>query len=364
MPGYDPNAYRMGIEFEYQLVDADGQPQHWKDLSFPVLKDVIAKSNAPSNDYMAVKYPGSNQRSFYLEGYDLTDERGEITDLHVKGIEISTPVATDVYEQQEYLVQHYEEMQTLLAEVGLRGSAYGAHRSTEEYRGPRGGRGVEGWAAAETAMMTWGIHVNVSFPEAVEAGLDRDYLHAKFDWFGPALILLSANTPVRGEGPWTVDGVVGKSERSYRRSFTRRPLYFRDDQYFRKEVTCIDITNRLDLVRGYTALVSGLMLEKGEFEHVASPFADQNMRQAAIHGYQAPLIDRHFQPVDAGALVDDALDRAAKGLADQGLDTSALDALRDLADRRRCPADDTLDTWYANPDWAAFLAQQADLTGH
>lgn len=364
MPGYDPDAYRMGIEFEYQLVSAEGRPQHWKDLSFPLLKDVIAKSNAPSNDYMAVKYPGSDQRSFYLEGYDLTDDGGEVLDLHVKGIEISTPIAADVYEQQEYLVQHYEEMQGLLAEAGLRGSAYGAHRSREEYEGPRGGRGVEGWAAAETAMMTWGIHVNVSFPDAVEARLDRDYLHAKLDWFAPALILLSANTPVRGEGPWTVDGVAGKSERSYRRSFTRRPMYFRDDQHHRKEVTCFDITNRLDLIRGYSALVAGLMLEGGEIEYVASPFADHNMRLASLHGYQAPLLNRHFQPVDTGALVDDALDRAAKGLAGQGLDDVALDALRHLAAERRCPADDTLDAWYAEPDWNPFLARYSELTGH
>ncbi|MEV4336993.1 glutamate-cysteine ligase family protein [Streptomyces sp. NPDC049590] len=364
MSGYDPNSFRMGVEYEYQLITADGRPQHWQDLSFPQLKDLIARSNAPRNAYMAVKYPGSDQRSFYLEGYDLTDEQGDITDLHVKGIEISTPIAADVYEQQEYLVQHYQEMQALLAGIGLTGSAYGAHATPGEYRGPRGGRGVEGWAAAETAMMTWGIHVNVSFPEAVEAELDRDYLHAKFDWFGPALILLSANTPVRGDGPWTVDGVVGKSERSWRRSFTRRPLYFRDDQYFRKEVTCFDITHRLDLVRGYTALVAGLMLEKGDFDHVASPFADHNMRQAALHGYQAPLLNRHFEPVDGGALVDDALARAAKGLADQGLDTAPLDALRALAEGRRCPADDTLDTWYAQPDWASFLRAHADLTGH
>jgi len=364
MPGYDPDAYRMGIEFEYQLVSAEGRPQHWKELSFPLLKDVIAKSNAPANDYMAVKYPGSDQRSFYLEGYDLTDDAGEIVDLHVKGIEISTPIASDVYEQQEYLVQHYKEMQGLLAEVGLRGSAYGAHVSQAEYRGPRGGRGVEGWAAAETAMMTWGIHVNVSFPDAVEARLDRDYLQAKFDWFGPALVLLSANTPVRGEGPWTLDGVAGKSERSYRRSFTRRPLYFRDDQHHRKEVTCFDITNRLDLIRGYTALVAGLMLEGGDIEYVAGPFADHNMRLAALHGYQAPLLDRHFQPVDTGALVHDALDRAATGLAGQGMDSGPLDALKLLAAQRRCPADDTLDDWHTQPDWTTFLARYSDLTDH
>jgi hypothetical protein len=141
-------------------------------------------------------------------------------------------------------------------------------------------------------------------------------------------------------------------------------MYFRDDQHFRKEVTCFDITNRLDLVRGYTALVTGLMLEQGTFKHVASPSADHNMRLASVHGYQAPLLDRHFQPVDAGALVDDALDRATKGLADHGLDTKALNALRSLAERRRCPADDTLETWHANPDWAAFLSQHTDLTGH
>jgi hypothetical protein len=364
MSGYDANSYRIGVEFEYQLTDADGLPRHWQDLSFPVLKEVIAKSHAPSNDYMAIKYPGSDRRSFYLEGYDLAGEQGEIVDLHVKGIEISTPIAQDVLEQQAYLVQHYEEMQTLLAKVGLRGSAYGAHQIATEYQGPRGGRNAEGWAAAETAMMTWGIHVNVSFPETVEAQLDRDYLRAKFDWFAPALILLSANTPVRGEGPWAVNGKVGKSERSWRRSFTRRPLYFRDDQYFRKEVTCFDVTNRLDLIRGYTALVSGLMLESDAIDYVAAPFADENMRRAALDGYQARLLDRHFAAVEGGALVDDCLVRAANGLDSLGLDKQPLDILCSLADQRRCPADDTLQLWHADPSWAAFLDAQSEFTGH
>ena len=128
MASYDPHAVRMGIEFEYQLIDAEKRPQHWSELSFPLLKSVIARSNAPSNDYLAIKYPGSDQRSFYLEGYDLTDSSGAIVDVHVKGVEISTPIAADVYEQQKRLVEHYEEMQGLLAEVGLQGSAYGVHQ--------------------------------------------------------------------------------------------------------------------------------------------------------------------------------------------------------------------------------------------
>lgn len=361
MIGYDPSAFRLGIELEYQLVDTTGKPQHWTDLSFETLKDVIARSEAPALDYLAVKYPGSAQRSYYLEGYDLTDPHGAIVDLHVKGMEISTPISADVHEQQDHLVRLYAQMQRLLADLGLRGSVYGAHHTDEEYVGPRGERSVVGWAAAETAMTTWGIHVNVSFPDAIEATLDRARVSATLDWFAPALVLLSANTPIRGSGPWQVGGVVGKSERSYRRSFTRRPLYFRDDQHHRKEVTCFDATNRLDLIRGYTAVVAGLILNPGETSYVPAPFADHNMRMAAVYGYAAPLVDRHFTGVDAAGLVDDALARAAVGLSRYDLDTAALAPLLDLAARRRCPADDTLESWHAAPQWPAFLSRYVDL---
>ena len=103
----------------------------------------------------------------------VTDDDGEFVDLDVKGLEISTPVSGDVWEQQSHLVRQYGELQQLLADVGLRGVPYGAHVAEEEYVGPRGERTTEGWDAAETAMMTWGIHVNVSFPDSVEAKLDR-----------------------------------------------------------------------------------------------------------------------------------------------------------------------------------------------
>ena len=364
MSTYDTEAYRMGIEFEYQLQALeDGRPLHWRQLDFEMLKGVIDRSNAVSNDYMAVKYPGSAQRSTYLEGFDFTDEDGEVLDLHVKGVEISTPVAGDVWGQQEHLVRQYTELQRLLADVGLRGVPYGGHSSLEEYVGPRGQRSIEGWASAETAMMTWGIHINVSFPDDVEAQLDRELVEAAFERFAPALVLLSANTPVRGGGEWVVDGVVGPSERSFRRSFTRRPMYFRDEQHNRKEVTCFDITNRLDLIRGYTSIVAGLALHGGEVDRQPVTVTDHNLRLTSVRGYDASLIDRHFRPVEPDALVVEALERAEKGLQSYGLETASLQPLRDLAARRRTPADDTLELWRSSRDWPTFLQAQADLVG-
>ncbi len=359
---YNQEQFRFGLEFEFQLArSADSHPVHHRELDFETLKSVVARSGAAVNDYMVIKYPGSSQRSTYLEGYDLIDGSGEFTSLDVKGVEISTPIAEDVLGQQEWLVTQFSDVQEHLSSVGLFGSAYGSHMTAYEYRGTRGGRTVLGWAAAETAMMTWGIHVNISFPDEIEDTLDRGLILANFERFGPALVVLSANTPIRGEGPWVHDGAPGVSERSYRRSFTRRPLYFRDDQHHRKEVTCFDLTPRLDLIRAYSSVCAGLMLNAGALDPQLESITDHNMREASAAGYDATFIDRHFQRTAAVALVDELLDRAEAGLESCSLDSSDLALLRTMHADRSVPADETLAAWHRAPSWPEFLNANRSL---
>ncbi len=126
-------------------------------------------------------------------------------------------------------------------------------------------------------------------------------------------------------------------------------------------MTCFDVTPRLDLIRAYSSVSAGLMLNPAPLEPQLESVTDHNMRAAALHGYGATFVDRHFDAVPAGALVDELLDRAEAGLAGLAIDASDIALLRAMARDRRVPADSTLVTWQSTGSWPEFLDAHRSL---
>lgn len=338
-----PDTFKMGLELELMLTDEHFNALHADSIPFSLGKKVIANTEAEHLDYLMIKYPGSAQLPYYCEGYDLFDNSGQFTDLDVKGIEISTPIAFSFPELIEHVQHYYKNIEESLRAENLRPVCFGTHPVDLDYEGQRGTRSVESWTAAEVAMTTFGIHVNLSMPLALEKNLDRENLYYKFNYAAPALVALSANTPLRRGKPWMVGSVIGKSERSFRRTFVRNVLYFRDDQNFRKEVTPFDMTHRLDLIAAYTAVCLGLMLDPSPFPWMPDTFAQMNIREVAKFGYAASISDRHFRYSPCADVVHDVLARATNGLESNGLDSAWIAPLVAMADIKRCPADDVID---------------------
>jgi hypothetical protein len=358
MAGLDPTAFHFGLEFETILTDDGFRPLSHEELSFERLRDLVKATDMPSYDYLHLKYPGSDRRNYYLEGYDFTDDAGAFDGLDVKGVEITTPVADSIDECLRELTKLYGVLADVLHREGLRCSCYGTFPG-DDYAGRQGVRDEIAWPAAEVAMTTFGIHVNISLPDRLEADLDRRRVRFAFEYFAPALVALSGDTPVRPRPD--SDDPQFVSERSYRRSFTRRPMYFRDDQHYRKEITLFDMTNSLPLIGGYLAVCLGLLLDDQDVPFLPPSFADANVRAVAQHGYTATILDRRFRSTPVAELVDQAVERAAKALASHGMSTNPLEPLGELATARRSPADDTIARWRADPSMASLLRARAQL---
>lgn len=349
------DTFNYGLEYEVLVTDRDFNLLHWHDLPYEMLRDVLLSIDVPPLDYLKTKYPGSSRMPYYLEGYDITSSEGAFKTLQVKGIEIATPIYHNIDDLMQGLKHLYGIVQKRLQQFGYNTSCFGTYPVDFDYEGPRGQRSPAKWASAEVAMTTAGIHVNLSMPDKLEEQLDREATLLRFQYAAPVLALLSANTPFRRGKPWDLDGRIGKSDRTWRRSFTRSTLYFRDDQRFRKELTIFDITNNPRLIAGYTAICMGLLLDTTEFPIVTQSISHENVRRVAQFGYSAQLIDRNFYPFDLDHMVDDVLSRALKGLESVGIDTSHLTPLFQLAAARRTPADDSWDAWLIKPEWPAFL---------
>ena len=68
------------------------------------------------------------------------------------------------------------------------------------------------------AMVTYGPDLNVSLPPELNERLDFADLHAKVNYYAPALTALSLASPFYLGRLWKIRGRVGKSIRTYRRS--------------------------------------------------------------------------------------------------------------------------------------------------
>ena len=64
------NEFKIGLEVELMLTDALYNALHVADLPFNNMKQVIENTNVSSLSYLVEKYPGSDRRPYYLEGYD------------------------------------------------------------------------------------------------------------------------------------------------------------------------------------------------------------------------------------------------------------------------------------------------------
>ncbi|WP_445491540.1 glutamate-cysteine ligase family protein [Niallia sp. 03133] len=356
------NEFKMGLEVELMLTDKSYTPLHVSDLPFDKMKNVLENTEGSSLEYLVTKYPGANSRPYYLEGYDFVNKSGEFTSLDVKGIEISTPIAFTISDLMDSFQVLYKNIQTSCLTEGMNCVCFGTHPAKLDYEGPRGVRGIQEWASAEVAMTTFGIHVNASLPLSLEKKLNREELHYRFNYVSPAFVLFSANTPFRHGEVWDLGNTIGKSDRSYRRTFTRDTLYFRDDQNYRKEVTLFDMTNSLELIQAYTALTLGIMLDETPFPYLPDTFSKHNIQEVSKFGYKANLVNRQFQKFKPEALAEDVLLRAAKSLDKYSLGSHYLQPLNELLKARKVPADFMLSDFNKQKDVKELFKSYSHLS--
>ena len=88
--------------------------------------------------------------------------------------------------------------------------------------------------------------MNVSLPPERNERLNFADLHAKVNYYAPALTVLSLASPFYLGRLWKIRGRVGKSIRTYRRSVIAPAIELHPEEAGRLEYKTFETTNRLE----------------------------------------------------------------------------------------------------------------------
>src|SRR5262249_5915602 len=165
----------------------------------------------PLPDGLELEPPHRKLMPYVVEGYHLPSPEMSPRDLLPKGIEIRTPVCPSIESCLESLRVLHERMQVAIAERGYRAASCAHHPTAGRFEGPQNKRRHDFWQWAMLAMTTYGPDVNVSLPPDLNERLDFADLHAKVNYYAPALTALSLASPFYLDQLWEIRGRVGKS---------------------------------------------------------------------------------------------------------------------------------------------------------
>ena len=183
--------FRFGIEAEFLLVDASTfEPLWYRDLKFAELNaalEAIPQDDLPPLEGLDLEPPHRKRMCYVVEGYHVPDPDLNPVDLWPKGVEIRTPVCSSIEECLQHLATLHKRLTRAMLELGYRIVALSHHPTEFHFEGPQNKRRYDFWQWAMEVMVTYGPDINVSLPPDLTARLDLDDLHAKVNYYGPAM---------------------------------------------------------------------------------------------------------------------------------------------------------------------------------
>jgi carboxylate-amine ligase len=348
--------FHFGIEAEYVLVEAETfEPLWYQDLEFERLNSALEKipvDDLPPLDGLELEPPHRKLMPFVVEGYHLPSPEMSPRDLLPKGIEIRTPVCPSIETCLECLRLLFDRMQLALGELGYRAVSISHHPTADRFEGPQNKRRHDFWQWAMLAMTTYGPDVNVSLPPDLNERLDFADLHAKVNYYAPALTALSLASPFYLGRLWEIRGRVGKSIRTYRRSVIAPAIELHPEEAGRLEYKTFETSNRLDDFHAFFLLWLELLLDDGLHGRASDQTRIYDLGAVARYGLAAETVR------DRAAKV---LDRAPGVLAARGFHPVALDPFRQRLETGRLPADELIDLYEREPSMPGVLRHLATL---
>jgi carboxylate-amine ligase len=356
MIGENGRGYHFGLEAEYLLVDAETFRPLWhRELSFAVLNaalEGISTEDLPPLDGLDLEPPHRKLMPFAVEGYHVPDPDMNPLDLRPKGLEIRTPVCHSIESCLDCLEVLYERMQEALSELGYRAVALSHHPIEDHFEGPQNKRRHDFWQWAMQAMLTYGPDINVSLPAHLATTLDAQDLHAKVNYYAPALTALSLAAPLLRGGLWQIRGRVGKSIRTHRRSVIAPAIELHPEEAGRLEFKTFEMTCRLDDFHAYFLLWLELLLDSSLEGRASDQSRIYDLGAIARDGLDAETVrDR----------AEEVLDRAPGVLAGRGFDPTPLEHFRSRLAMGSLPADDLISLYERERSIPAVLRHLSTL---
>ena len=241
--------------------------------------------------------------------------------------------------------------------LGYRAVTVSHHPVEDRFEGPQNKRRHDYWQWAMLAMTTYGPDVNVSLPAPLNDRLDPADLHAKVNYYAPALTALTLASPfVRGD-LWQFRGRTGKSIRTHRRSVIAPAIELHPEEAGRLEYKTFEATSSLGDLHAYFLLWLELLLDDGLRGRAFEQTRIYDLGAVARDGLAAETISERAAEV---------LDRGPGMLASHGFDLRPLEPFRRRLETGRVPADDLIDLFERERSIPAVLRHLANLTpaGH
>ena len=348
--------FRFGLEAEFLLVDLESfRPLWYPDLRFHELNaalESIAIGDLPVLEGLELEVPHRKLMPYVVEGYHVPDPDLNPTDVLPKGIEIRTPVCHSIEECLSCLEVLHERLQASLANLGYQAATVSHHPLQYHFEGPQNKRRHDFWQWAMQAMLTYGPDVNVSLPTDLAVKLDTADLHAKVNYYAPALTALTLASPIyRGE-LWMIRGQVGKSIRTYRRSVIAPAIELHPKENGRMEFKTFEATPRLDDLHAYFLFWLELLLDNGLRGRASDQSRIYDLGCVARQGLDAETVrDR------AG----EVLDRAPAVLGAHGFDPAPLGAFSERLTNGTLPADELIASFRKQPSIPSLLRELTRL---
>lgn len=357
----DKDAFRFGLEAEFLLADSETFRPLWHhDLTFAELNETLESirlDGLPLLDGLDLEPPHRKLMPFIVEGYHVPDPDMSPIDLLPKGIEVRTPVCRSIAECLACLRTLHDRLQTALMGRGYRMVSLSHHPTEYTFEGPQNKRRHDFWQWAMEVMVTYGPDINVSLPRVLNDRLDIKDLHAKVNYYGPAMAALSLASPLYRGGVWTIRGQVGKSIRTYRRSVIAPAIELHPHENGRLEFKLFEATNRLADYHAFFLLWLTVLLDEGLQGRAHNQTRIYDLGAVARFGLEAESVRER---------ASELLSRAPAVLERYEFDSSPLAVFQPRIETGRLPADDIIDAFRRSESLADTLRQRAGLldNGH
>ena len=212
----------FGIEFEYLLLDRDGDLLDFTSLDYATMSALIADRPGLDDAELARGDLGIKAGYWYLEGDERFDEDGRFRTLEVKGIEIRTPPRRGVEAAVGQLLVLERQLSAQLRrhQLGLGICGFNPLRAEYHFEPPlndweRALRASQrAYDGAQVTTLSYGPDLNLSFPGwSLERSLDAV---RKLNAYAPYLVPFSFSSPFHAGRKWH-----GLSKRTYERASLR-----------------------------------------------------------------------------------------------------------------------------------------------
>lgn len=349
------NDFRFGLEAEFCLAQRSTLKPLWhQDVSFATLDTLFSSlslQDIPSLEGLSAEPPHQKLMPWIVEGYGVPDADFKVVDALPKGVEIRTPVCKSITETLGVYATLFERLKAGLATLDMTTLAISHHPTESKFVGQQNKRRHDYWQWAMEVMTTFGPDINVSFPADITKKLfsNIDDLHAKVDYYAPAMAAVSLHSPFLTGKPWEIKGERGLSYRTFRRSTIAPAIELHEDENFRIEFKVFEMTTNARDFEAYFLLTTALFLDE-ELTGRASRYERiYDLGQVARLGLRAPGMRERLSEI---------MLRAPSVLKKHGFDPGALEIITQRMENYRTPAHDALEAY----DRAGLSAALGPLT--